>query len=129
MIRTVLVVVVGFVVWFIVATLGNFLIRVLLPGYAAVELSMAFTLAMLIARLLLGFVSSFVAGLASSAVAQGKPAAVHVFAAVLLLFFLVIHFNLWSKFPLWYHVAFLGSVAPLALLGAAAQRRMHPSAR
>ena len=49
MIRSVLAVISGFMAWFVVATLGNFLIRALLPGYVAVEPSMSFTLAMLIA--------------------------------------------------------------------------------
>ena len=127
MIRSVLAVISGFMAWFVVATLGNFLIRALLPGYVAVEPSMSFTLAMLIARLALGFVSSFVAGFACSAVAHGKIAAVYVCAVVLVLCFLPVHYSLWSKFPLWYHAAFLITLVPLVLSGAAVQRRRRPS--
>jgi hypothetical protein len=123
MIRSILAVLTGFVTWIVVATLGNFLIRALLPGYVAAEPSMTFTLAMMVARLGLGVASSLVAGFACSVVARGHVAAVYSFAAVLVLCFLPVHYNLWQKFPLWYHVFFLVTLAPLVLLGAAAQRR------
>lgn len=128
MIRLVLAVITGFVTWFVVATLGNLLMRALLPGYAAAEPSMTFTLAMLIARLVLGFVSSFGAGFASSVVARGKAGAVYACAAVLVVCFLPVHYSLWLKFPLWYHVVFLATLAPLVLAGAAVQRRQISSA-
>ena len=123
MIRLILAVISGFVSWLVVATLGNFLIRALLPGYHAAEPSMTFTLAMMVARLGLGVVSSLVAGFVCSAVARGNVAAVYSCAALLVLCFLPVHYNLWPKFPLWYHVFFLVTLAPLVLLGAAVQRR------
>ena len=123
MIRSILAVLTGFVTWFVVATLGNFLIRALLPGYVAAEPTMTFTLAMMVARLGLGVLSSLVAGFACSAVARGNPAAAYGCAALLVLCFLPIHYKLWQTFPLWYHAFFLISLAPLVLLGAAAQRR------
>jgi hypothetical protein len=123
MIRSILAVVVGFVTWFVVATLGNLLIRALLPGYVAAEPTLDFTLAMMAARLGLAVVSSLVAGFVGSAVDRGKPGAVYACAAILLLFFLPVHYNLWQKFPVWYHLAFLVTLAPLVLLGGAVQRR------
>jgi hypothetical protein len=123
MIRSILAVLTGFVTWLVVATLGNFLIRALLPGYGAAEPTMSFTLAMMVARLGLGVVSSLGAGFACSAVARGNVAAVYGFAAVLVLCFLPVHYNLWQKFPLWYHLFFLVTLAPLVLLGALVQRR------
>jgi hypothetical protein len=123
MIRSIPAVLTGFVTWFVVAQLGDFLIRALLPGYLAAEPSMSFTLAMMFARLTLAVVSSMVAGFACSAVARGRVAAVYSLAAVLVLCFLPVHYNLWQKFPLWYHLFFLVTLAPLVLLGAAIHRR------
>jgi hypothetical protein len=128
MIRSVFAVITGFVVWLVVATLGDFLIRAMLTGYAAAEPSMAFTLTMLLARLTLGLVSSVVAGFACSAMARGKVGASYVFAIALVLCFLPMHYNVWSKFPPWYHLTFLVTLAPLVLLGAIAQRRRAASA-
>lgn len=123
MIRSILAVLTGVVTWFVVATLGNFLIRALLPGYVTAEPTMSFTLAMMVARLGLGVVSSLAAGFVCSAVARGNIAATYSCAALLVLLFLPVHYNLWHKFPLWYHFLFLVSLAPLVLLGAAVQRR------
>ena len=128
MIRSVLAVISGLVTWIVVATLGNFLIRALLPGYVAAEPGMTFTLAMLVARLAVGVVSSLAAGFATAAVARGNVLAVYVCAAVLVLCFLPVHYGLWSKFPLWYHAFFLVTLAPWVLAGAAVQRRRGPSA-
>ena len=45
-------------------------------------------------------------------------------AGVLLTLFLPIHYSLWSKFPLWYHVFFLASLVPAMLFGAVLYRRL-----
>lgn len=123
MMRAIFAVLAGFVTWFVVATLCNFLVRALLPGYTAAEPALTFSLAMMVARLGLAVVSSLVAGYVCSAVARGHLGALYGCAALLVLFFLPIHYNLWQKFPLWYHAFFLLTLAPLVLLGAAVQRR------
>ena len=116
--RIVLGLLVGLVVWFVVATVGNFVIRSWVPGYVEAEPAMRFTLPMLLARLGLSAVSSVAAGLACGALLRPVPVAVGLFAALLVVFFIPVHYSLWAQFPLWYHVVFLASLAPLALLGA-----------
>jgi len=32
--------------------------------------------------------------------------------------FLPVHYSLWNRFPIWYHLVFLISIIPLVLLGA-----------
>jgi hypothetical protein len=114
---------IGFVVWFVVATLANMLIRASLSGYAEAELATRFTLPMLLARLVVGGVSSVAAGLACALSARSVPVVVKVFAAALVLFFIPVHYSLWTQFPLWYHATFLVSLAPLVLVGAWVARR------
>ena len=116
--RIVLSLIVGLVVWFVVATVGNFVIRSWVPGYVEAEPAMRFTLPMLLARLGLSAVSSVAAGLACGALLRPVPVAVGLFAALLVVFFIPVHYSLWAQFPLWYHVVFLASLAPFALLGA-----------
>jgi hypothetical protein len=128
MLRVLVAIVVAVVVWLVAATLGNMLLRAALPGYGAVEASMAFTLAMQVGRLAVGVLSTFAAGLACSAVARGKSAPVYVFAVLLLLCFVPVHYGLWARFPVWYHVVFLGSLVPVVLLGAVLHRRIAGSA-
>jgi hypothetical protein len=121
--RIALVVLAGLVVWFVVATVGNFAVRALVAGYAEAEPAMRFTLPMLLARLGVGAASSLVAGVACGALARPVPVAAAVFAGLLVLFFVPVHYSLWAQFPLWYHAVFLVSLAPLALLGARLARR------
>jgi hypothetical protein len=126
-IRIGLVVLVGFVVWFVVATVANLLIRASLPGYAEAETAARFTLPMLVARLAVGGLSSVAAGLACALFARSFSVAGKVLAVALVLFFIPVHYALWAQFPLWYHAVFLISLAPLVLVGASVAR--HAASR
>ena len=125
-VRTVLAVIGGIVAWIVVATLGNFVLRAALPGYVAVEKSMDFTLAMLWARLVLGAISTIAAGFVVAWLTSGRSVPTRAFAIVLLLCFVVMHLQIWHKFPVWYHLLFLGSLVPLALWGAALSGKLGP---
>jgi hypothetical protein len=118
--RKVIGVVGGLIAWIVVATILNWLMRVGWPGYAEAEKPMAFTLAMLGGRLVVGALSSIAAGVVFARITKGAGAAAIALGIVLLAVFLPVHFGLWEKFPVWYHAAFLISLLPLALLGARA---------
>ena len=115
----------GLVVWTLVATLLNFGLRAGIPGYAAAEPTMTYTLGMKIARLILGALASLAAGAATGLIAPSKPAVRWVLGAVILALFIPVHIQLWSKFPVWYHLTFLGTLLPLVALGAALARRAN----
>ena len=118
MIRIIAGIVCGFAAWFIVATIGNLVIRLSWPDYVTVEAAMAFTLPMMLARLLAGAVASLAAGALVAWIARGNGKAVMSVGVLLTLLFIPIHYNLWDRFPLWYHAAFLISLFPLTLAGA-----------
>src|SRR5262249_4329151 len=119
MLRLIFAVIISIVTWFVVATGGNWLLRAWLPDYAAVEADMAFTLPMQLARLALGLVASLFAGLVCASIAKRGSLAPKVTAIILVLMFIPVHYNLWPKFPIWYHLFFLITLAPAVLLGAA----------
>jgi hypothetical protein len=108
----------GLLAWIVVATVGNLVLRAALKGYAEVEASMSFTLAMQLSRLVLGAVCSLAAGLVTAWVTKGGGAGAKVLAGVLLVVFLPIHYTLWDKFPPWYHIVFLASLVVMTILGA-----------
>jgi hypothetical protein len=118
-------VIVGFLIWFAAATLGNMLVRVLMPGYLAAEPAMAFTLPMLLARLAVGALSSIAAGFACAQIAGRARKATYILAVIMMVFFLPVHYALLARFPIWYHVAFLGTLAPLIIGGGALRARRH----
>ena len=112
----------GVIVWVVVATLGNLALRFAMPGYAHVEKAMTFTQDMLAGRLVVGATSSFCAGAAVGWIAKRLRRADVIFAALLVALFIPVHYNLWTTFPLWYHLAFFASLAILTLAGA----RLYP---
>lgn len=117
MARSILAAVLGLATWIAVAITLNLLLRGMLPGYREAEPAMAFTFAMLLARLLLGGLASIAAGAVCRAVARAQRPA-QVLAVLLLAVFVPMHYGLWDRFPAWYHLVFLVSLAPLTLFGA-----------
>ena len=113
----------GFVAWFVAATLGNLVLRMTLEGYTDVEKTMTFTTGMMVARLVLGAVSSFCAGVAVAWITRRNPRAVAAVIVLLLVLFVPVHVGLWRSFPAWYHLVFLGMLALMTLAGAAAYPR------
>jgi hypothetical protein len=122
-IKIAMAVLLGLVVWFLVATVANLFLRAALAGYADAERAVQFTLPMLLSRLVVGALSSVAARLACASVMRDLPAAAKVLAIALVLLFIPVHYSLWAQFPLWYHAVFLLSLAPLVMVGAWLVRR------
>lgn len=108
----------GLCTWVVVATAGNLLLRAVWPGYAEVEVAMNFTPAMLILRLLLGAFSSLCAGFVAAWIAKSGRGAVKILAGLLFVAFVPVHYGLWERFPVWYHLVFLVSLVAATILGA-----------
>jgi len=117
MLRAILGVVGGLVSWMLIATIGNIVMRLAWPGYSEVEKAMAFTPAMMLARLLLGALASVGAGIVGAWITKGNGRAIVVLAIVLLAIFIPVHYGLWDKFPFWYHITFLLSLVVITPLG------------
>jgi len=111
------------VTWFFVATVLNLALRASWPHYHEAETAFNFTLAMKLARLVLGAISSLGAGFVAAWIGKDRMKAATLTGIVLLGLFIPGHYLLWSKFPIWYHLTFLASLLPLTLLGAAIYRR------
>lgn len=109
--------VVALVVWFVVATVVHRLMCMLWPGYAQATPLLTFTLPMKIARLSLGALSTLIAAAAARRLSAARWLP-FVLGCALLALFLPEHYKLWNRLPVWYHLTFLCSLIPLALLGA-----------
>src|SRR5262249_17230031 len=116
--RAILSVVAGLVVWMLVAKLLNRGLRAGLPGYALAEPALTFTLGMKVARLILGALASLAAGAAAGLITPSKTGPRWVLGAIILAIFIPVHIQLWAKFPVWYHLAFLGTLLTLVMLRA-----------
>ena len=111
----------GLIAWIVAATLGNFVLRFALPGYAEVEKAMSFTLAMLAGRLVVGALSSLCAGLTVAWITRRNDRVGVILTGILVVLFIPVHYHLWSTFPLWYHLAFFASLVIMTVAGA----RLH----
>jgi hypothetical protein len=116
--RQIIAFVTALVTWLLIASLLNRLLRSGLPGYAAAEPAMAFTLSMKWLRLALAAAASLGAGYVLARLAPGARRLPWILGSLLLAAFLPVHYNLWSRFPIWYHTVFLLSIIPLVAIGA-----------
>jgi hypothetical protein len=123
MLKSMLAVVVAIIAWFLVATICNLVLRLALPGYSAAEVTISFTLTMMICRLITGLISSVAAGFICAAIAGRSRPAPKIAAVIMVLLFLPVHYMLWNKFPIWYHLFFLITLAPTMVIGAALKSR------
>lgn len=124
--RSILALVAGLALWALVATLLNRGLRAGLPGYALAEPTLTFTLGMKVARLILAALASLAAGATTGRIAPSRRGLPWLLGAIILTAFIPAHVQLWARFPVWYHLVFLGTLVPLVALGAALTRgRSH----
>jgi hypothetical protein len=121
--KTVAAVIGGLMTWVLVATVVNLLLRVSWPNYHGAEIAFNFTLEMMIARLVLGAISSVCAGFVVAWITKIQGFAVKITGLALLVLFIPNHYALWDKLPVWYHLTFLVSLFPLTMAGAALRTR------
>ena len=116
--KTATAVVAALFTWFLVATVLNLALRAWWPNYHEAETSFGFTLAMKLARLALGAISSVSAGFVAAWIGKNGMTAATLSGIALLALFIPGHYRIWDRFPVWYHLTFLLSLLPLTLLGA-----------
>lgn len=115
--RAILAFAAGLVLWILVISVLNRGLRVLVPGYALAEPTMSFTLGMQLARLAIAALTSLAAGAVAAWIAPASQRVPLLLGVVLLVAFMPVHVRLWSLFPMWYHLVFLGTLVPLVVLG------------
>jgi hypothetical protein len=117
MARDILGVVAGLAGWMAIAGVAGLTMRSAWPEYASVADTMTFTLPMMFARLAIGALATLGTGWITTVVARRSILARVTAGLLLVVVFVPQHVILWDKFPVWYHVTFLGSLVPLAYLG------------
>jgi hypothetical protein len=98
---------------------GFALLRASWPAYALAEPEKAYTLAMLFVRLLI-FSSMIVATSGVATLIAGDKRVAWVAGGLILALSIPPHLYpgyVWDDYPAWYHIIYLLSILPLALLG------------
>lgn len=118
MARNIVAVSAGFILWWAIGIAGLLALHSLWPAYALLEREpQLFTLGMQLSRLLVGVACSVGGGWLAGRLAQGRLGAPWALGLVLLVIFIPIHVRQFASFPLWYHLAFLLTLAPLVAAG------------
>ena len=104
---------VDWIAFTLIGTAGFFLLRFSWHDYAVAEKETTFTLAMLLSRLALSVVCSVGAGWLAVVVGKGDSKTSWWLGILMVLIFVPIHYGLWDKFPVWYHLTFLFTLAPI----------------
>jgi hypothetical protein len=128
MLRTIVGIVLGFVVWFVVVQLVSLGIKAADPALGAALLAHTTTTAMA-ERLVISFVATLIAGFAAAWVSGESGRAPMILGLLLLAFFVPYHLYgrdpqgvIWTSFPLWYHLTFFVSLPLLSVIGGRLKR-------
>ena len=117
MLRILVAAIVGAVVWWAVVIVLDFALRFAWHDYAAVERAMTFTVPMMIARLAESGIASILCGMVAAVIGRERQRPALAAGIILLVLFVPIHYSLWNKFPIWYHLTFLTSLLLLSIVG------------
>jgi hypothetical protein len=113
MLRKLLSIVAGFFAFMLIGTVCFLLLRLCWYDYALAEKEFTFTLPMLVSRLAISVLCSVGAGWVAVLGAKGDSRTSWWLGVLMLLMFIPVHYRLWDKFPVWYHLTFLITLAPI----------------
>lgn len=109
----------GCVTWWLVQTGAFSLLRVAWPDYALAEPDKAYTLAMMLARLII-FSTMIAATAGVAALVAGERRVAWIAGGLILALSIPPHLYpgyVWDDYPAWYHIVYLLSILPLAVFG------------
>lgn len=127
MVRIILAIIVGFIVWLILWVGSDAVMSVISPDWgktsvdfrAAVENKTPFALssAVLLTLLVKSFIVSIISGFVTALIARENFKSTIILGLLLLVFGAFIQSVYWNYMPLWYHIPFLTLLIPMTVLG------------
>ena len=127
MLRIILAIIVGFIVWSILWVGSDAIFSAISPDWgktsadfrAAAENKTSFTLesSVLIILLIKSFIISIISGFAAALIARENSKSTLGLGVLLLVFGIFIQSAHWNYMPLWYHILFLLMLIPMTILG------------
>ena len=117
MLRTILGIIVGFLVWSILWVGFDALLRAIWTSYDESAKAMTFSSAMLIMPLVLTALVSIVSGFVAANISRENSKAPWILGVLLLIVGIFVQLSVWDKIPLWYHFAFWVLLVPMTVFG------------
>lgn len=117
MLKIILGVVVGFIVWSIIWVGGSAILEAVWLDYSTSMQTLKFSSSMLIIALIRSFIASILSGFIAVIISKEFSKTTIGLGVLLLAFGLFVQIASWSVFPVWYHLVFLILLIPLTILG------------
>lgn len=128
MLRIILGVIVGFIVWSVIWIGTDAILTIISPNWYAKNIIDLNTAAangqpyqsetvMTIMALSLSVICSFISGFAAALIARENVKSTLILGILLLLVGISVSVSFWNYFPLWYHILFLLSLIPVTIIG------------
>lgn len=127
MLRIILGIIAGFVVWSILWVGSDAVFSAISPDWgkksadfrSAVENNIPYTIetSVLIVLLIKSFVVSIISGFLAALIARENSKSTFGLGVLLLIFGIFIQMAYWNYMPIWYHVPFLLMLIPMTILG------------
>ncbi len=117
MLRILLGVVAGFVVWSTLWVGFDAVLRAVWTSYDESVKAMTFSSSMLIIPLVLSVVVSIISGFIAALISKENSKAPLILGILLLIVGVIVQIGVWDKIPLWYHLTFWILLVPMTVLG------------
>ncbi len=117
MLKMILGVTAGFVVWSLLWVAGDAVLRAVWASYDESVAAMNFSFAMLIVPLVLSAVVSIISGYVAAVIAGENTKSPLILGIILLLVGVPVQMSVWEQIPLWYHLTFWILLVPMTILG------------
>ena len=104
----------GLASYAIIGSLGLYLLKIGWADYAIASKDKSYTLAMLLSRLLVGILASIAAGISAAKISNDNVKSAWFVGAIVFCWAAYIHiFEVWTDYPIWYHLAYLLPIIPI----------------
>lgn len=118
MLRIILGVFIGFIVWSVVFVGGESLVRAIAPGMVAPpDVTYFDSVGVLFGYLVRSIIASILAGLTAVLVSAENSKTPWILGIVLLAVGVMVQIAAWSVLPVWYHLVFLALLIPMTIVG------------
>jgi MFS family permease len=117
MLKKVLGVIAGFLVWSILWVGVDALLKAVWVDYNKSVEAMNFTSMILFVPLILSAVCSIIAGSVTALIAKENFKSPLILGVLLLIIGIFVQMGVWDKIPLWYHLAFWALLIPMTVFG------------
>ena len=118
MLKLILGVIAGFIVWSLIFVGGEAVVRAIVPGAVApADATYVGSIGILLGYLMRSIIASVLAGFTAALIAGENAKSTLILGVVLLAVGSMVQVGAWNMLPAWYHIVFLVLLIPMTIVG------------